>query len=91
MPAASTTGSLNPKSPFDFERWAVSLINARPNQKQVGDKGIDGIARFPLDGKGIIGRILASVQGGKQLNPSMVRDLASIVHGSDVSGRVGCW
>ncbi len=33
-------------SPFDFERWAVSLVNAQPNEKQVGDKGIDGVARF---------------------------------------------
>ena len=37
------------RSPFDFERWAVSLIDGQPNQKQVGDKGIDGVARFPLD------------------------------------------
>jgi len=40
------------QSPFDFERWAVSLVNAQPNQKQVGDKGIDGVARFPTDSKG---------------------------------------
>jgi DNA modification methylase len=68
------------RSPFDFERWAVSLINAQPNQKQVGDKGIDGVARFPVDGKGGLGRVLVSVKGGKQLNPSMVRDLGGTVH-----------
>lgn len=62
-------------SPFDFERWAVSLINAEPNQKQVGDKGIDGVARFPLGVKGQLGRVLVSVKGGKTLTPSMVRDL----------------
>lgn len=67
------------RSPFDFERWAVSLINAQPNQKQVGDKGIDGVARFPLDTKGGVGRILASVKGGKQLAPGMVRDLGGTV------------
>lgn len=67
------------RSPFDFERWAVSLIGAEPNQKQVGDKGIDGVARFPLGPKNEFGRILVSVKGGKTLNPSMVRDLGGTV------------
>ena len=31
------------ENPFDFERWAVSLIDAQPNEKQVEDKGIDGV------------------------------------------------
>lgn len=36
------------RSPFDFERWAVSRINSQPNEKskQWGDKGVDGVARF---------------------------------------------
>ena len=67
------------QSPFEFERWAVSLINAEPNQKQVGDKGIDGVARFPLGSKGQLGRVLVSVKGGKTLNPAMVRDLSGTV------------
>ncbi|MDR6506473.1 DNA methyltransferase [Arthrobacter oryzae] len=67
------------RSPFDFERWAVSMINAEPNQKQVGDKGIDGVARFPIDGSGKIGKVLVSVKGGKNLNPGMVRDLKGTV------------
>jgi len=67
------------RSPFDFERWAVSLVNGQPNQKQVGDKGIDGVARFALDARGAVGRVLVSVKGGKQLNPSMVRDLGGTV------------
>jgi len=67
------------RSPFDFERWAVSLVYGQPNQKQVGDKGIDGVARFPLDARKTFGRALISVKGGKQLNPSMVRDLGGTV------------
>lgn len=67
------------KNPFDFERWAVAMINAQPNAKQVGDKGVDGVAKFPLGMKKEIGRILVSVKGGKQLNPSMVRDLGGTV------------
>lgn len=67
------------RSPFEFERWAVTLLNGRPNQRQVGDKGIDGVATFPLDGRGAVGRVLISVKGGRQLNPSMVRDLGGTV------------
>lgn len=67
------------RSPFDFERWAVSQINAEPNSKQVGDRGIDGIARFPVDAKGKIGKLLVSVKGGKTVNPTFVRDLAGTV------------
>lgn len=64
-------------SPFDFERWAVSLVNGQPNLKQVGDKGVDGVIRFPLDGTGkSIGRALVSVKGGKAPGPTAVRDLA---------------
>jgi len=67
------------RSPFDFERWAVSLLNGQPNEKQVGDKGVDGVARFPIDARGNVGRVLISVKGGRQLNPSMVRDLGGTV------------
>lgn len=65
-------------SPFDFERWAVSLVNGQPNEKQVGDKGVDGIIRFYLD-KNVTGEVLVSVKGGKQLTPAMVRDLLGTV------------
>jgi DNA modification methylase len=68
------------QSAFDFERWAVSLVNAQPNEKQVGDKGIDGVARFFLDAGGKnLGRILVSVKGGKTIGPQFVRDLLGTV------------
>ena len=68
------------KNPFDFERWAVSLINAQPNEKQVGDRGIDGIVRFPLDIQGrSSARAIVSVKGGQSLNPGMIRDLMGTV------------
>jgi DNA modification methylase len=63
---------------FDFERWAVTVIGGRANEKQVGDRGVDGVIRFPLD-KRNVGRILVSVKGGQQLNPAMVRDLRGSV------------
>jgi hypothetical protein len=65
-------------SPFDFERWAVTRINARPNAKQVGDKGVDGVARFYLDKK-TVGRVLVSVKGGGTVGPQFVRDLIGTV------------
>lgn len=64
---------------FEFERWAVSLLGAEPNKKQVGDKGIDGVGRFMLDGKGSVGKFLVSVKGGKTITPAMVRDLQGTV------------
>jgi site-specific DNA-methyltransferase (adenine-specific) len=65
-------------SPFDFERWAVSRIDAQPNERQVGDKGVDGVVRFYLD-KSTTGRILVSVKGGKTVGPQFVRDLIGTV------------
>ncbi|CAL8900762.1 Restriction endonuclease subunit M [Kocuria varians] len=70
--------SLFDRSPFDFERWAVSMLHAQPNEKQVGDKGIDGVRRFMLDGSHI-GKVLISVKGGKNVQPTFVRDLAGTV------------
>jgi DNA modification methylase len=64
---------------FDFERWAVSLVNGEPNEKQAGDRGIDGIVRFYLNEKKETGEVLVSVKGGGQLNPGMVRDLRGTV------------
>jgi DNA modification methylase len=67
------------QSPFDFERWAVSRVNGTPNEKQVGDKGVDGVVRFFTDAKGNTGRVLVSVKGGKTIGPQFVRDLLGTV------------
>ncbi len=67
------------RSPFEFERWAVSLVNATPNQKQVGDRGIDGVVRFYTDAEYRTGRLLVSVKGGKTIGPQYVRDLVGTV------------
>ena len=65
-------------SPLDFERWAVTRVHKdiNPNDKQVGDKGIDG--RGNLGEKGEYTTIV-SVKGGKQLNHAMVRELLGTV------------
>jgi DNA modification methylase len=67
------------ENPFDFERWAVSLVNGQPNEKQVGDRGIDGRIRFH-SARDTFGTVVVSVKGGKQLNPAMVRDLDGTVN-----------
>ncbi|WP_241548580.1 DNA methyltransferase [Gordonia alkanivorans] len=66
------------RSPFDFERWAVSLVRGTPNAKQVGDKGKDGVILF-VTGKKTRAEAIVSVKGGKQLMPAMVRDLGGVV------------
>jgi len=70
-------------SPFEFERWCVMLLDGQPNEKQVGDKGVDGVIRFPLDKK-TSGRILVSVKGGSS-NPGHVRDLLGTVQSQNAS------
>lgn len=62
------------RNPFDFERWAVSMLSGQPNEKQVGDKGIDGRIRFHRGGD-VAGLAAVSVKGGRALNPSMVQAL----------------
>lgn len=66
------------RSPFEFERWCVMQLDGQPNEKQVGDRGVDGVIRFPLDGKHNTGRVLISVKGGAT-NPGHVRDLIGTV------------
>lgn len=66
------------RSPFDFERWAVTLLGGQPNEKQRGDKGVDGVVRFYLS-KEARGRLLVSVKGGHDIGPQYVRDLLGAV------------
>ena len=70
--------ALAERSKFDFERWAVTQIDAQPNEKQVGDKGVDGVAWFYLE-KNSHGRVLVSVKGGQTIGPQFVRDLIGTV------------
>lgn len=69
--------SLFRRSPFEFERWAVGLVWGQPNERQVGDRGIDGVVRFPLTRRDR-GRALVSVKGGAS-NPGHVRDLLGTI------------
>ncbi len=71
------------RSPLDFERWAVTRIDGmHPNDKQVGDHGIDGRGYIGPDNQY---KTIISVKGGKQLNPAMVRDLFGTVTREDAA------
>ena len=64
---------------FQFEAWAVTRIkNMVPNQKQRGDKGIDGTARIRVSEKKYI-KVIAQVKGGKTVNPSDIRDFRGTI------------
>ena len=54
------------------------MLDGQPNEKQVGDRGIEGVIRFHLDAKGNSDRIIISVKGGAT-NPGHVRDLIGTV------------
>lgn len=60
---------------FQFEFWAVSLVGGHSRYgRTTGDRGVDGQFFFKIDSKHD-GTAIISVKGGKNINPSMVRDL----------------
>jgi hypothetical protein len=76
------------RDPYQFQWWAISLVNAQPYQgkKKGADTGIDGIIYFddvnPKKTKEttIVQKIIVSVKGGKNINSSMIRDLVGTVN-----------
>ena len=62
------------KDPFEFEYWALDLVNAMPAQSKTkekmrgADKGIDGVITFhknSINGKWEYGKVIVQVKGGK--------------------------
>lgn len=72
--------SMAETDPFKFERAVIGQIdNCIPwRDRQVADKGIDGVVTFPV-GRNEYRHAIVSVKGGRSLNPSMVRDLDGTV------------
>ena len=64
------------QDPFQFEKWAVEEVKGFCTKK-TNDKGIDGRIYFK-DGKQLTNMVL-SVKGGKNVNPSMIRDLKGVM------------
>lgn len=65
---------------YQFQWWALSLVNARPageDKKKGADTGIDGVIGF-VEEKGKAARVIVSVKSG-HVTPSQVRDLKGVV------------
>jgi site-specific DNA-methyltransferase (adenine-specific) len=65
---------------YQFQWWAVSLINAVPygGKKKGADSGIDGFVYFKPDGK-TTEKAIVSVKGGENVNVAMIRDMGHVV------------
>jgi site-specific DNA-methyltransferase (adenine-specific) len=65
---------------YQFEWWALDLIEARPAQdkKKGADRGVDGEILFRDDQSGKPKRIVVQVKSG-HVNASYVRDLAGVL------------
>lgn len=70
--------ALAEKDKFEFQTWAVTQLDATPTEQRSRDKGVDGVASFYLDRK-TTGRVIISVKGGTNVEPSDVRDLGGTV------------
>jgi DNA methylase len=76
----ASAGDLANRDKYQFQWWAVSLVNAVPygGKKKGADTGIDGIIYFKTDAK-TTERALVSVKGGGQVGVGMVKDLIATV------------
>jgi site-specific DNA-methyltransferase (adenine-specific) len=63
--------------PYQFQLWAVGRVGGQPRGKGA-DRGIDGEIIF-MRGPKDYGRAIISVKAGKNINPSMIRDLKGTV------------
>lgn len=65
--------------PYQFQWWALGLVNARPaDQKKGADKGIDGRIIFMGDKPGTFESVILSVKAGKT-GAAHVRDLIGVL------------
>ncbi|MBD0865008.1 MAG: restriction endonuclease [Rhodobacteraceae bacterium] len=69
-------GRTDGKYYFEFEKWALSLINAQPGNrsKRGADRGIDGVIYF-----GKTARAIVSVKAGANVSVAMLRDLRGVI------------
>lgn len=91
------TTELFNKDPFEFQYWALDLINAMPTRgkskdtKRGADKGIDGIITFKDTDKFhkvIYKKIIVSVKGGKNISVRDIRDLKGVVEREKSEGGI---
>lgn len=72
-------------NPYQFQWWALSLIDAKPtnpDRRKGADKGVDGWLTFRESANLKLKRIVVQVKGGKHIGPQYVRDLLGTVETS---------
>ena len=78
----SSAKALARDKPFEFEYWALGLVDARParDRKKGGDSGVDGVIYF-FDDTDFTApkKIIVQVKGGEHIGPNYVRDLKGTV------------
>jgi len=82
----ASAGELAETNPYQFQYWALSLINALPAQqtssgagKKGADKGADGWLAFKESANLNLKRIVVQVKGGANIGAKDVRDLHGAV------------
>ena len=78
--SAAGAASLAAENPYQFQWWALGLVNARPvEQKKGADRGIDGRIFFHDEAEsGKTKQVIISVKAGRT-GPAHVRDLRGVV------------
>ncbi len=76
----ASAGALFLEDPYQFQFWALGLVDARPAQdgKKGADRGIDGNIYFFDDNSGQPKRIVVQVKGG-HVTDSQIRDLRGVL------------
>ncbi|MGH9395722.1 MAG: DNA methyltransferase [Terriglobia bacterium] len=66
--------------PYQFEWWAVDLVDARPahDRKKGADAGVDGYINFLDDKSGVAKKVVVQVKSG-HVGPNTVRDLKGVL------------
>jgi len=68
------------EDPYQFEWWAIDLIEGRPAQdkRKGADRGIDGIKNFHDDNTGKTKKVIIQVKSG-HVGPNYIRDLKGVL------------
>jgi len=78
----SSAEKLASTNAYQFQWWALSLIDAKPtnpDKKKGADKGVDGWLTFREGGRLNLGRIVVQVKGGVHVGAKDIRDLIGTV------------
>jgi len=70
------------QDPFEFQHWALMLVNARSvngPKKKGSDRGIDGIGFFVDDPSEKTKKIIVQVKGGENITVKDIRDLVGVI------------